>query len=159
MTESRGCQECPLEYRQCEQPDCRYPHDWLTAGSWKALKGQVAYHCHGTTTEPQETLSVWHVKNPPAEPAWYPVNSPAEGYQKIQSLAYADLLDDTIIANAIGLCVLEDGEMVDWYDDGGNDIDAWAEQTKQRGCVLCKRTIPDDGGIEVCGRCLVERAG
>lgn len=104
-------------------------------------------------------LSVWHIQNPPAEPTWHPVNSPGEGYQKIQSLAYADLLDDTIFANAIGLSVLEDGDWVDWYGDEGEDIDAWAERMKQRGCVLCRRTIPNDGGIEVCGRCLAERSG
>lgn len=26
-----------------------------------------------------------------------------------------------------------------------------------RRCALCTDTIPDDGGIQVCGRCIVER--
>jgi hypothetical protein len=28
---------------------------------------------------------------------------------------------------------------------------------ESRQCILCGATIPDDGGIDVCGRCIVER--
>lgn len=45
--QQRGCHECPLERRQCGQPDCLYPHDWLAAGSWLNPHRQVAYHCRG----------------------------------------------------------------------------------------------------------------
>ena len=80
-------------------------------------------------TEPQGTLSVWHIQNPPAEPTWHPVNSPAEGYRVIQELAHADLRDDTIFANAIGLSILEGEHMVDWYDMlTGDDLDTWADK-------------------------------
>ncbi len=74
------------------------------------------------------TLSVWHIKNPPAEPTWYPVSSPAEGYRVIQELATVDLRDETIICNALGLSVLEDGDMVDWHSEEGDDLDTWADK-------------------------------
>lgn len=111
-------------------------------------------------TEPQGTLSVWHIQNPPAEPTWHPVLSPAEGYRKIQELAFIDLKDDTIFANAIGLSILEGEDMVDWYDEEGDDIDAWAEKAEKRPCVLCHRPISIDRfQAALCGQCLAERTG
>ncbi len=71
-------------------------------------------------------LHVYHIQNPPAGAVWYDVDSPAEGYQKIEELAAADRRNATIWGNVFGLAVFEDGEWVDWYDDDGDDIDAWA---------------------------------
>ncbi len=71
-------------------------------------------------------LRVYHIQNPPAAAVWYDVDSPAKGYQKICELAEADLRNRAIWGNVFGLCVLEDGDWVDWYDDDGDDIDAWA---------------------------------
>jgi hypothetical protein len=28
---------------------------------------------------------------------------------------------------------------------------------EERQCILCEAPIPDDGGIDVCGRCIAER--
>ena len=71
-------------------------------------------------------LRVYHIQNPPASAVWYDVDSPTEGYQKIQELAEADLRNRAIWGNVFGLSTLEDGERVDWYDDEGDGIDAWA---------------------------------
>ncbi len=92
-------------------------------------------------TEPQGTLSVWHIKNPPAEPTWYPVNSPAEGYRVIQELAAIDLRDETIICNALGLSVLEDGDRVDWYSEEGDDLDTWADKKEMDSLTKLREEI------------------
>ncbi len=73
-------------------------------------------------------LHVYHIQNPPAKAIRYDVDGPAEGYRKIEALAAADLRNPAIWGNVIGLSVFEDGEWVDWYDDEGDDIDAWAEK-------------------------------
>ncbi len=76
-----------------------------------------------------EQLRVYHIVNPPREPTWHDVASPLEAIQKIEALARADLEPDSLVwGNVLGLCVLEDGEWVDWYDNEGDDIDAWAEK-------------------------------
>lgn len=71
-------------------------------------------------------LSVYHIQNPPGRPIWHPVDSPALGYKRIEALAEVDLHNPAIWGNVFGLCVWEDGEWVEWYDDEGDDIDAWA---------------------------------
>lgn len=71
-------------------------------------------------------LRVYHIQNPPAEPVWYNVAGPAAGYIKIEILVQADLRDPDIWGNVFGLCVLEDGEWVEWYDGEGNTLDEWA---------------------------------
>lgn len=92
-------------------------------------------------TEPQGTLSVWHIQNPPAEPTWYPVNSPAEGYRVIQELAAADLMNTAIIANALGLCILEGEDMVDWYSEEGDDLDTWADREEMDSLTKLREEI------------------
>ena len=85
-------------------------------------------------TEPDSTyangdLRVWHIQNPPAPATWYNVKSPTAGLGIINELAERDMRPNSgIESNAIGLCVYEDGDWVDWYDDEGDDIDAWAEK-------------------------------
>jgi hypothetical protein len=82
-----------------------------------------------TMTEPQEgDLRVYHIQNPPAPATWYDVSNPGEGFGKIMALAAKDLRNPDIWGNVFGLTVFEDGEWVDWYDDDGGDIDAWAEK-------------------------------
>lgn len=73
-------------------------------------------------------LRVYHIQNGPAPATHYDVDSPAEGYRKIEALAEADLDNPAIWSNVFGLSVLEDGEWVDWRDEEGDDIDAWAEK-------------------------------
>ncbi len=75
-----------------------------------------------------EQLRVYHIQNPPGTPTWHDVASPLEGIQKIEALAKEDTERTNIWGNVFGLSVLEDGEWVDWYDDEGDDIDAWAEK-------------------------------
>ena len=75
-----------------------------------------------------EKLRIYHIQNPPGEPTWYDVASPLEAIQKIEELANEDLERTDIWGNVFGLCVLEDEKWVDWYDDEGDDIDAWAEK-------------------------------
>lgn len=46
----------------------------------------------------------------------------------IYGIAEAELRNDEIISNAFGLCVWEDGEWTEWYDDDtGEDIQAFIE--------------------------------
>lgn len=73
-------------------------------------------------------LRVYHIQNPPAAPTWYDVKTPKDGLSVINKLAERDLDNALIWANAIGLCVYEDGDWVDWYDEEGDDLDAWAEK-------------------------------
>ncbi len=69
-------------------------------------------------------LKVWNVINPPNEPIWwYPVDSPEEGALLIERLANEQLQDDTIFANAFGLCEWDGDEWTEWYDDEGNSVD------------------------------------
>lgn len=77
-----------------------------------------------------EQLRVWHIQNPPNEPTWYDVSGPLEAIQKIEELAAADLKNRDVWGNAFGLCVLEDGDWVEWYDDECDDIDTWAEKNE-----------------------------
>lgn len=81
-----------------------------------------------STTITEQPLRVWHIQNPPNEPTWYIVDSPAAGARKIAALAEADLHNRAVWGNAFGLSVLEDGDWVDWYDAEGNDLDTWAEK-------------------------------
>jgi hypothetical protein len=65
---------------------------------------------------------VWAVRNPPGEAERWPVSSPWHGAVLIDALAYSDLLDDRIVANAFGLEYLEnDGEWYEWYNADGED--------------------------------------
>ncbi len=77
-----------------------------------------------------EQLRVYHIQNPPNEPRWYVVASPAEGIRKIEELAAVDLKNRDIWGNVFGLCVLEDGEWSEWYDNEGDNIDDWAEKNE-----------------------------
>ena len=78
-----------------------------------------------------EQLRVYHIQNPPGTPTWYDVASPLEGIQKIEALAKIDMEPNSNVwGNIFGLCVLEDGEWIDWYDENGDEIDEWAEKHK-----------------------------
>lgn len=68
-------------------------------------------------------LRVWYVINPPNSPVCFPVNTPLHGKQLIEALADSQLLDASIISNAFGMDVFEDGEWFDWQDGDGNGID------------------------------------
>ena len=72
-------------------------------------------------------LRVWHIQNPPREAQWYDVKSPADGLSVMNKLAKKDILLGVEV-NVIGLSVYEDGDWVDWYDDEGDDIDAWSDK-------------------------------
>ncbi len=85
-------------------------------------------------------LRVWHIQNPPSAPAWYNVKGPQQGANLINELARRDLLPASgIESNAIGLCVYEDGDWVDWYDEDGDDLDTWAEKRLAIGCKPTER--------------------
>jgi len=73
-------------------------------------------------------LRVWHIQNPPDEPKWHDVKTPEEAVSLIDKLAQQDLANPRIWGNAISLAVYEDGDWVEWYDDEGDDIDAFAEK-------------------------------
>lgn len=68
---------------------------------------------------------VWNIVNPPAEPAYFPVDSPEAGARLIDRMANEQLPDETIVCNAFGLEVQEaaGGEWEEWYDEDGRDVD------------------------------------
>lgn len=78
--------------------------------------------------ETQVKLRVYRIVNYPAPATHYDVGSVTEGWEKIEWLTRADLLNPAIWGNVMGLQVLEDEEWVDWYDEDGDDIDGWAEK-------------------------------
>ena len=78
-----------------------------------------------TTTWKNGDLRVWHIQNPPRPATWYDVRSPIDGLGVMNELADRDIKAG-IEMSVIGLCVYEDGDWVDWYDNEGDDIDAWA---------------------------------
>lgn len=61
---------------------------------------------------------VWHVVNPPNKGKRYPVSSPVSGAKLIDTLATADLADDTVWGNCFGLEYWDeqDQEWYEWYD-------------------------------------------
>ncbi len=70
-------------------------------------------------------LAVWRTVNPPGKPRWFAVPTPAVGAFFIQALSIADLGNGDIFANAMGLCVFEDNEWTEWYDEDGDDIEKY----------------------------------
>lgn len=55
------------------------------------------------------------------------VNSPAKAKKLIDKLALEQLKDESIMFNAFGLEVYEDGEWSEWYDENGDGIDEAVE--------------------------------
>ncbi len=70
-------------------------------------------------------LAVWRTVNVPAKPRFFAVPDPYVGAFYIQALTLADLGNEDILDNVMGLVVYEDGEWVEWYDDDGDDIEKY----------------------------------
>jgi len=70
-------------------------------------------------------LAVWRTTNFPGPPRWFAVPDPFTGAFFIQALTIADLGNDEILTNAMGLCIYEDGEWTEWYDEEGEEIDIY----------------------------------
>ncbi len=68
---------------------------------------------------------VWCVNN--AGKQEFMVNSPAKAKKLIDKLALEQLKDESIMFNAFGLEVYEDGEWSEWYDENGDGIDEAVE--------------------------------
>ena len=70
---------------------------------------------------------VWYIVNPPARPTYRKVESPETGAALIDSIAEKQLRNSRIYANVFGLQVKEGDEWVEWEDENGYDIEAFAE--------------------------------
>ncbi len=73
-------------------------------------------------------LRVWNVVNPPSRALHFPVDSPDEAIAIINKLTDVQLRDKSVISNAFGLEVFEDGEWTEWYSDVGEDIMELADE-------------------------------
>ena len=88
----------------------------------------------------QGELRVWWIRNVPAEPQYWPVETVQEGVAKLLELEVADLADDGIVSNAGGLEVCEpvypgenELEWVTWYDEDGKDVDELVDALRTEG--------------------------
>jgi len=95
---------------------------------------QWRYVCDGWNNgkKVDEKLRVWHVKNPPRNPDYYPVDSVEQAIAKIEELAEKELKDSSIVINAFGLEICEDGEWTEYYDEKGKDIFVIIEGSKKK---------------------------
>lgn len=85
-------------------------------------------------------LAVWRIVNVPGTPRWFAVPDPFIGAFFIQALSIADLGNDGIFTNAMGLCIYEDGEWTEWYDEDGEEIDIYTTLVGQyQRCQLNRR--------------------
>lgn len=75
-------------------------------------------------------LRVWWIREPPAEPQYFPVKSLGHALLKLDRLAKLDILRGTEY-NVGGLEVFEDGEWVEWYSEDGLDIDGYAASLEE----------------------------
>ena len=73
-------------------------------------------------------LRVWWVRNVPGSADFHLVESLKEAVVIINALTQSDLKNPYVESNAGGLEVYEDGEWCEWYDEEGDDIDAWEEK-------------------------------
>lgn len=85
-------------------------------------------------------LAVWRTTNVPNTPRWFAVPDPFIGAFFIQALTIADLENDDIFSNVMGLCVYEDGEWTEWYDEEGEEIDIYITEVGiYQHCQLNRR--------------------
>lgn len=81
----------------------------------------------------KQPLRVWHIPQVPGKSFYVPVASLDEAVTVLDALARYDLfqLENNIkpdYANAQGLQAQDtDGDWTDWYDDDGDDIEAYRE--------------------------------
>lgn len=75
-------------------------------------------------------LFVWNVINMPSAATFYPVATPRDGYDLINKMANQQLEWPWVSNNAFGLSELqENGDLDDWYDDQGRDVDEAFDET------------------------------
>jgi len=89
-------------------------------------------------------LAVWRTTNVPSKPRWFGVPDPFIGAFFIQALTIADLGNNEIFTNAMGLCVYEDGEWTEWYDEDGEEIDIYITQVGHYQRVQWNRRNEDE---------------
>lgn len=72
-------------------------------------------------------LRVWWFHSIPGVPRYTLVGSPTEAATVLAALTQEDLANPAVTDNAGGLEVFEDGKWSEWYDEEGDDIDAFME--------------------------------
>ncbi len=89
--------------------------------------------------EPKEKdLRVWHIPQVPGKPFHVSVSSPEEAIKILDVLANYDAFQfkqhiKPDYSNAAGLEVFEAGEWSEWYNEDGEDIDAYALFLEAKG--------------------------
>ena len=67
-------------------------------------------------------LRVWWITNPPSKAKYYEVNNVKQAIEIIHTLGQKEVNDPTVVSNAAGLQIFEDGEWTEYYDGEGRDI-------------------------------------
>jgi len=72
-------------------------------------------------------LQVWNVINPPNKSSRHNVATITEALTLINTMAQIQLMNPRITSNAFGLEAYDEKEQEwsEWYDEEGNDIDAY----------------------------------
>lgn len=81
-------------------------------------------------------LRVWWIPQVPMEPFWVPVRNLREAELLLKTLADYDIFQfenhvKPDYCNAGGLSRFEDGEWCDWWNEDGEDFDAYCERMSE----------------------------
>ena len=95
----------------------------------------------------------------------YKVHNPRHAYKVINNLADSQVNDETILYNAIGLQVFEDGDWCDWCNEEGDEIHDVVFDDINFRCFNCLCISPNSEKVLIpnwdkkhfsCKQCLID---